>query len=99
MPQGGECGVSAEAVESTPDWHVYRGTGQPGFVEKLPDPPPWRRFSGEPVCQTPPADGGETDRRIGGVPGAARIPGPREVSMVNAAIYLRRPLLVTGRPG
>jgi MoxR-like ATPase len=92
--------VSAEAVgPARVDWHVYRGTGRPGVVEKLPDPPPWRRFSGEPVCEVPAGDGGDTDRRIGGVPGVARIPSPHEVSMVNAAIYLRRPLLVTGRPG
>lgn len=93
--------MSAEAVgrPAHVDWHVYRGTGQPGFVEKLPDPPPWRRFSGEPVCQVPTGDGGDTERRIGGVPGAAWVPSPHEVSMVNAAIYLRRPLLVTGRPG
>jgi MoxR-like ATPase len=92
--------MSAEAVPPTrADWHVYRGTGQPGFVEKLPDPPPWRRFLGEPVCASPPGDRTDTDRRIGGVPGAAWVPSPHEVSMVNASIYLRRPLLVTGRPG
>lgn len=92
--------MSAEAAPPTrADWHVYRGTGQPGFVEKLPDPPPWRRFGGEPVCKAPVGDGGDSDRRIGGVPGSAWVPSPHEVSMVNAAIYLRRPLLVTGRPG
>ncbi|MFL6123516.1 AAA family ATPase [Actinophytocola sp.] len=92
--------MSAEAVGAAPvHWHVYRGTGRPGFVAKLPDPPPWRRFSGEPVCQVPTGDGGEANRHIGGTPGAGWVPSPREVSMVNAAIYLRRPLLVTGRPG
>jgi MoxR-like ATPase len=91
--------VESGSVGSARDWYVYRGTGRPGVVEKLPDPPPWRRFSGEPVCTTPVGDGGEADRRIGGVPGAVWVPSPHEVSMVNAAIYLRRPLLVTGRPG
>lgn len=81
------------------DWHVYRGTGQPAVVGKLPDPPPWRRFAGEPLCQPPAVDRGDSDRRIGGVAGAVWVPSPHEVSMVNAAIYLRRPLLVTGRPG
>lgn len=92
--------MSAEPVE-TPrvDWHVYRGTGRPGFVEKLPDPPPWRSFAGEPVCPPPPEDKSDTNRRIGGVPGAAWVPSPHEVAMVNSAIYLRRPLLVTGKPG
>jgi MoxR-like ATPase len=92
--------VSTDAVEpTTRDWHVYRGTGLPGNVGKLPEPPPWRRFSGEPVCETPAADKGEADRRVGGVPGAVWVPSEHEVAMVNAAIYLRRPLLVTGRPG
>jgi MoxR-like ATPase len=91
--------VSAEAVEPARGWHVYRGTGQPGTVDKLPEPPPWRRFDGGPVCQPPTVDVGEAARRIGGVPGATWVPSPHEVSMVNAAIYLRRPLLVTGRPG
>lgn len=86
-------------VEPRIDWHVYRGTGRPGLVEKLPDPPPWRRFAGEPVCEAPVGDGGEADRRIGAIAGATWVPSPHEVSMVNAAIYLRRPLLVTGRPG
>jgi MoxR-like ATPase len=81
------------------DWHVYRGTGKPGDITDLPAPPPWRRFSGEPVCAAPADDGGEADRRIGGVQGVGRVPSQHEVAMVNAALYLRRPLLVTGRPG
>jgi MoxR-like ATPase len=81
-------------------WHVYRGTGQAvAGPLSLPKPPPWRHFTGEPVCARPSSDGGDADRRIGGVRGVGRIPDRQEVSMVNAAIYLRRPLLVTGRPG
>ncbi len=92
--------MTAQSTESSrADWHVYRGTGLPGTVDKLPDPPPWRRFSGEPVCEVPADDSGEADRRIGGVRGAGWVPSQHEVAMVNAAIYLRRPLLVTGRPG
>lgn len=92
--------MSALPSESLPvDWHVYRGTGKPGSVGELPSPPPWRRFSGEPVNPAPEGDSGETDRRIGGAHGVGRMPNPHEIAMVNAAIYLRRPLLVTGRPG
>jgi MoxR-like ATPase len=80
-------------------WHLYHGTGLPGAVDRLPDPPPWRRFNGEPVCEVPADDSGEADRRIGGVRGAGRVPSQHEISMINAAIYLRRPLLVTGKPG
>lgn len=91
----------ALANGASPHWHVYRGTGQPPTApfEALPEPPPWRRFAGEPVCPRPADDGGDADRRIGGVRGAAWVPSPHEVAMVNAAIHLRRPLLVTGRPG
>ncbi|TDV53600.1 AAA family ATPase [Actinophytocola oryzae] len=91
--------MNSDSVQALVGWHVYRGTGLPGAVETLPEPPPWRRFAGEPVCRPPSGDGGEADRRIGGVSVTGRIPSPHEVSMVNAAIYLRRPLLVTGRPG
>src|SRR5688572_21605070 len=38
-------------------------------------------------------------RRIGGRLSTPRKPQAREVLMVTAAIYLRRPLLVTGNPG
>jgi MoxR-like ATPase len=92
--------MSALPNEPLPvDWHVYRRTGTPGTVGELPSPPPWRRFSGEPVNAAPADDSGEADRRIGGAHGVGRVPNPHEIAMVNAAIYLRRPLLVTGRPG
>jgi MoxR-like ATPase len=83
------------------NWQVYQGSGQARNEQfaTLPKPPPWRRFAGEPLCDRPEGDGGETERRIGGMLGVERIPDRREVAMVNAAIYLRRPLLVTGRPG
>lgn len=49
----------------------------------LPPPPPWRGKS--------PHSGAKAQRPY--------IIGPREVDIVNAALHLRRPLLVTGRPG
>ncbi|MFV0260564.1 MAG: AAA family ATPase [Acidimicrobiales bacterium] len=48
-----------------------------------PDPPPWRRF---PVVD---ADGGEPTFQA----------TPELVQAVNAALHLRRPLLLTGSPG
>ncbi|MEU1570609.1 MoxR family ATPase [Streptomyces collinus] len=45
-----------------------------------------------------PPDDDEADRRLG-PPGVVRHPRPEEVRLVNAALLLRRPLLVTGRPG
>ncbi|WP_158887083.1 AAA family ATPase [Amycolatopsis anabasis] len=87
---------------STPaDWRVYRGTGWPSGegTPRLPEAPPWRRFGGEGAADRPADDGGESDRRIGKMRNNGRRPYRGEVAMVNAALYLRRPLLVTGRPG
>ncbi len=50
---------------------------------KLPKPPPWRTFSKE-----------SRDSQ-----GRDHVIGPDEIQAVNAAIYLRRPLLITGPPG
>lgn len=90
----------------TPDWWIYQGTGRPmhdiQLAELLPPPPPWRDFDGGPLPSNdePPEDDGEADRRLGsGQHRSARDVDPHEVDMVNAALYLRRPLLVTGRPG
>jgi MoxR-like ATPase len=89
-----------------PDWRIYRGTGRPlpgvNLAESLPPPPPWRAFAGEPLpaSDEPPADDGEAERRLGSeFHLTERDIDPNEVDMVNAALYLRRPLLVTGPPG
>jgi MoxR-like ATPase len=68
----------------------------------LPAPPPWRDFPGGPLPDraAPPPDDGEFQRRLGAESRLSeRDVDPHEVDMVNAALYLRRPLLVTGRPG
>ncbi|MER5391370.1 MoxR family ATPase [Saccharopolyspora sp. NPDC002686] len=90
----------------TPDWWIYRGTGRPlrdvRLTDLLPDPPPWRNFRGGPVPEryVPPPDDGEAQRRLGAESHLSeRDVDPHEVDMVNSALYLRRPLLVTGRPG
>ncbi|QDQ16488.1 MoxR family ATPase [Streptomyces spectabilis] len=86
-------------------WWIYRGSGQPlydtSLRELLPDPPPWRRFTGGPVVPPPPADDEEVERRLGTPSGRSPASDQlrREADMVNAALLLRRPLLVTGRPG
>lgn len=89
-----------------PDWWIYRGTGHPihdiDLTQILPPPPPWRNFTGGPLPEpdVPPPDDGEADRRLGSeFHLATRDVDPRELDMVNAALYLRRPLLVTGKPG
>ncbi|HEX5120260.1 MAG TPA: MoxR family ATPase [Pseudonocardiaceae bacterium] len=83
------------------DWRIYYGTGRVAATPTtaLPPAPPWRRFSGTGSLPRPADDPDETRRRIGASLDRARVPYQDEVSMVNAAIYLRRPLLLTGRPG
>jgi MoxR-like ATPase len=90
----------------TPDWWIYRGTGRPLHdippTDLLPSAPPWRDFRGGPLPahDVPPGDDGEAERRLGSEHHLSeRDVDPHEVDMVNAALYLRRPLLVTGRPG
>ncbi|MGW6454977.1 AAA family ATPase [Streptomyces sp. NPDC055078] len=104
---GGSDGTPGTGTPS-PDqtrWWIYRGTGRPlydtSLRELLPDPPPWRRFTGAPVVPPPPSDDEEIERRLGRFASPALTSGQlrREADMVNAALYLRRPLLVTGRPG
>ncbi|MEU5534621.1 MoxR family ATPase [Streptomyces sp. NPDC020362] len=84
-----------------PLWPVYTGTKEPhDGITELPAPPPWRAFDGGPALDTP-ADGADTaatspDRTHRAATYRAT---PQTVQLVNAALYLRRPLLVTGPPG
>jgi len=89
-----------------PEWWIYRGTGRPlhdvQLVDLLPPPPPWRKFRGEvpDKPELPPDDDFEAERRLGAeFHLAEKDVDPREADMVNVALFLRRPLLVTGRPG
>jgi MoxR-like ATPase len=94
-----------DSVHVRPRWWIYRGTGEPlhdtRLGDLLPPPPPWRTFAGGDVLPTPPEDDAETVRRLGAqwpervLSDAVR----QEAEMVNAALLLRRPLLVSGRPG
>jgi MoxR-like ATPase len=89
--------------EWRPSWWLYHGDGVPATEEtrlRLPDPPPWRTFHGAPEQPSPPEDDEETDRKLGRPDTQlVRIADRNECDMVNAAILLRRPLLVTGNPG
>ncbi|WP_404956585.1 AAA family ATPase [Streptomyces sp. 147326] len=87
------------------EWLIYRGVGEPhDGIDALPDPPPWRDFDGGPVAEPggpAAAADGNVARRLGAHRQAAELhrPEPEELEAVNAALYLRRPLLVTGFPG
>lgn len=89
-----------------PDWWIYRGTGRPMFdidlTQLLPPPPPWRDYGGSlPTSEgPPPEDDGEAVRRLGSeFHLTEQHIDPHELDMVNASLYLRRPLLLTGKPG
>ena len=82
------------------EWLIYRGVGEPhDGIDALPDPPPWRDFDGGPVIEDAPPLGTESSRRLGtrGLHGITW--RPEQLELINAALYLRRPLLVTGDPG
>jgi MoxR-like ATPase len=71
------------------DWQIFTGSSDPHDDWELPEPPNWRPFSKE-------SEPGESRRKRRGETFQAR---DEEIKMVNAALYLRRPLLVTGKPG
>jgi MoxR-like ATPase len=64
-------------------WHIYQGDGTQREAIELPAAPPWRRF-----------DASAREQR-----GIGFQVSKEERDMVNAALYLRRPLLITGKPG
>ncbi|MFE9020685.1 AAA family ATPase [Streptomyces sp. NPDC007808] len=98
-----------QAPARGPQWWIYRGVGVPHRgIEELPEAPAWRRFDGArrtsadhaalPEPPPEPADGA-TARRLGRTGQAAAAADDNEVHLVNLALHLRRPLLVTGKPG
>jgi MoxR-like ATPase len=97
-PANGQAGK----VASRP-WWIYTGTGRPrdelDLARALPEPPRWRRFDGAPVQPPPSSEGPDADRRLGAIPRSAIRVDEHEIDMINAALLLRRPLLVTGAPG
>ena len=73
------------------EWHIYKKAADQAnndIMEKgrlpVPDPPTWRDFKSRKESQSR---------------GKNYKPSDYEVEMVNAALYLRRPLLITGNPG
>jgi MoxR-like ATPase len=84
-----------------PLWPVYTGTKEPhDGITELPAPPPWRDFDGGPALDTPADDADSTATSPDRTHRAATYRATEQtVQLVNAALYLRRPLLVTGPPG
>ncbi|NEB12382.1 MoxR family ATPase [Streptomyces coelicoflavus] len=92
--------MSGSQAAEGQDWRVFRATSatSDGPPPTLPSAPPWRRFSGGPAQQPPPDDERAARRRLGHVDAVPRL-DEESTDIVNAAVLLRRPLLVTGSPG
>lgn len=72
------------------NWNVYKGHGKPASKPiELPPAPGWRQFRDD-------AEGAAEQQRL---KGENFKPPAVAVEMVNAALALRRPLLITGNPG
>lgn len=83
-----------------PKWGIFRGDGTSHKdLAELPPAPPWRPFA---VGQKPEAPADIDDDKRWGVEemwAKAFVVSPSMRHAVNAALYLRRPLLLTGKPG
>ncbi|MFI7067099.1 AAA family ATPase [Kribbella sp. NPDC050124] len=77
---------------------TFRGDGRP-HDWSLPPAPPWRQFDGGPVVPPPTADDESALSPNDEERAQTYLAHEREIELVNAALLLRRPLLVTGRPG
>lgn len=90
---------TAPTDATTSDWKIFTGSGKPhNHLAKLPPPPPWRFAHEAAQLVAPPEELGHVESAE-----YARakpfILGEAMRNAVNAALYLRRPLLLTGKPG
>ena len=82
------------------DWKLFNGSRTPRDIDNFPAPPPWRRFNGKlPEKDRKLPDDDDLKRMAESGRGDKFKSGKVVIEMVNAAIYLRRPLLVEGNPG
>jgi MoxR-like ATPase len=88
------------STDALPDWELFRGDGTSHErLAELPAAPPWRPFARDKSPVKPPTlndDGLWAPDREYALSFVVTRPMQRAV---NAALYLRRPLLVTGKPG
>ncbi|MDN0199158.1 MoxR family ATPase [Streptomyces sp. S.PNR 29] len=87
---------STGAAAEDPAWRIFRGDGTKHTTE-IPEAPPWRSFTGH--ADEADGDNAPADDALRAGPKARYVIGEEEVDVINAALHLRRPLLVTGHPG
>jgi MoxR-like ATPase len=86
-------------TEIIKDWWLFNGSREPHDAiddpKKFPAAPSWRKYQRDPSIQPPKIDlpVGNAER------GKTYLSETKERDLVNAALLLRRPLLVTGKPG
>jgi len=84
------------------DWYIYKGDNKPSDnkINKLPPAPKWRQFKSR-FDQINFQEGIKEQKEVSWdeIRGMTFKAGEDEKQMVNAALYLRRPLLITGSPG
>jgi len=92
----------AGVVESKDrDWKVFFGDGRAPSREalhRLPEPPPWRISTNAQRLEFP-EDRQPAFFEAEALRAAPFLPSPPMILAVNTALYLRRPLLLTGKPG
>jgi MoxR-like ATPase len=84
------------------NWQIFTGKGKPhNGIARLPEAPSWRQFKGEVAepefAESPPMLNPRDEQR--GKTFQVSSENGDLVNVVNAALYLRRPLLITGKPG
>ncbi|MGQ4386575.1 AAA family ATPase [Streptomyces sp. SAS_270] len=83
------------------DWWIYDGAGsaESRRARLAEQAPPWREFRGVPDPEYRPPGLDDDAWRESWRRGTGYVPDLAEQEAVNTALYLRRPLLVTGKPG
>ena len=83
--------MSKSPKESQKDWKLFHGDNRAphnAIAKDLPEAPPWRPFGNTKAGDS------RQERRAKTFQAQTE-----DIEMVNAALYLRRPLLLTGKPG
>lgn len=84
------------------DWRIYNGTGEKNTAinvkDLLGEPPNWRKFHNRNIVNMPIQDEDQFKRLYGQTKGN-KLFTEDEIDIINAALYLRRPLFIVGSPG